>query len=95
MICNDVKSMCDNMLWPPSIKDLHISEMNIGLPLSFFLNALLSDHVGESESSRVIRLKLSIGEDLVYAISQYHNITRVSYILLLSNGGQTAQHLLH
>ena len=35
-----------------------------------FLNALLSGHIGESESSRVIRLKLSIGQDLVYAISQ-------------------------
>ena len=36
MIRNDDKSMCDNMPWPPSIKDLHISKMNIGLPLSFF-----------------------------------------------------------
>ena len=58
------------MPWPPSIKDLHISKINIGLPLSFFVNALLSGHIGESESSRVIRLKLSIGQDLVYAISQ-------------------------
>ena len=36
MIRNDVKSICDNMPWPPSVEDLHISKINIGLPLSFF-----------------------------------------------------------
>ena len=43
MIRNDVKSICDNMPWPPSVEDLHISKINIGLPLSFFkMNYYLS-----------------------------------------------------
>ena len=69
LIRNEIKSMKDTMPWPPSLSDLDISAVDIGETLSYFMNTLLTGGIREPTSARMIRLKLSIGQDLVYAVS--------------------------
>ena len=64
-IRKNIKAMNDTMPWPPSINDLNIASMHIGDPLSLFMNALLSGSIKDPLSTRVIRLKMSIGQDIV------------------------------
>ena len=61
--------MKDTMPWPPSLSDLNISAVDIGETLSYFMNTLLPGGIREPTSARMIRLKLSIGQDLVYVVS--------------------------
>ena len=68
LIRNEIKSMKDTMPWPPSLSDLDISAVDIG-ETSYFMNTLLTGGIREPTSARMIRLKLSIGQDLVYAVS--------------------------
>ena len=69
MIREKIKLLKDTMPWPPNVNDLDTSKINITDYLGLFLNTLLSGSSMESSSSKVNRLKLSIGQDLVYAIS--------------------------
>ena len=64
-----IKALKDTMPWPPSVHELDTSKINITDYVALFLNTLLSGSSVESSSSRVNRLKLSIGQDLVYALS--------------------------
>ena len=56
------------MPWPPDVHDVDTSKINITNYLDLFLSTLLSGCSMESSSSKVNPLKLSIGQDLVYAI---------------------------
>ena len=69
MIRKKIKALKDTMPWPPSVHDLDTSKINITDYMALFLNTLLSGSSMESSSSGVNRLKLIIGQDLVYAIS--------------------------
>ena len=64
-----IKTLKDTMLWSLDVHDLDTSQINITDYLDLFLSTLLSGCSMESSSSKVNRLKFSIGQDLVYAIS--------------------------
>ena len=69
LIREEVHSMGDKMPWAPKLTDLNSSCVNIGDRLKRFLNTTLSGNTRMSTSSRVCRLVYSIGQDIVYAIS--------------------------
>ena len=64
-----IKTLKDTMPWSLDVHDLDTSQINITDYLDLFLSTLLSGCSMESSSSKVNRLKFSIGQDLVYAIS--------------------------
>ena len=57
------------MPWPPQAADLKTENIELGQYLSMFLNSLLSGKVSLQSSGRVNRLRLSVGQDLLYTIS--------------------------
>ena len=61
--------MEDTMPWPPQVSDLTKDKIKIGDKLESFLNIALSGEVAMSKSDKVQRLKLSIGQDIAYAVS--------------------------
>lgn len=61
---------CYTMSWPPQASDLTKDEIKIGDKLESFLNAVLSGQVAMSNSDKVQGLKLSIGQDIVHAVSR-------------------------
>ena len=64
-----IKTLKDTMPWSLDVHDLDTSQINITDYLDLFLSTLLSGCSMESSSSKVNRLKFSIGQDLAYAIS--------------------------
>ena len=64
-----IKTLKDTMPWSLDVHDLDTSQINITDYLDLFLSTLLSGCSMESSSSKVNRLKFSIGQDLVYTIS--------------------------
>ena len=68
MMREKIKTLKDTMPWPPDVHDVDTSKINITNYLDLFLSTLLSGCSMESSSSKVNPLKLSIGQDLVYAI---------------------------
>ena len=64
-----VRNIECKMLWPPQPADLKTENIELGEYLSMLLNSLLSDKVSMQSSERVNRLRFSIGQDLLYAIS--------------------------
>ena len=69
MMREKIKTLKDTMPWPPDVHDLDTSKINITGYLDLFLSTLLSGCSMESSSGKVNRLKLPIGQDLVYATS--------------------------
>ena len=69
MMRENIKTLKDTMPWPPDVHDIDTSKISITDYLDLFLSTLVSGCSMESTSSKVNRLKLSIGEELVYAIS--------------------------
>ena len=69
MMREKIKALKDTMPWPPDVHDLDTSKINNTDYLELFLSTLLLGCSVESSSSKVNWLKLSIGQDLVYAIS--------------------------
>ena len=69
IIRNEIKGMTDKMNWPPSYTDLTTEKVDIGIHLSTFLNAILSCKLAEIDSTRVYRMNMSLGQDLVYNVS--------------------------
>ena len=61
--------MEDTMPWPPQVSDFTKDKIKIGDKLESFLNIALSGEVAMSKSDKVQRLKLSIGQDIAYAVS--------------------------
>ena len=68
------------MPWPPDVHHLDKSKINTE-NLDLFLTTLLSGCSMESINSKVDRLKLFIGNDLVYAISNGRIKTPKSYYI--------------
>ena len=69
MMREKIKTLKDTMPWPPDVHDLNTSKINITGYLDLFMSTLLSGCSMESSSGKVNRLKLPIGQDLVYATS--------------------------
>ena len=69
-IREQLREMEDTMSWPPQASDLTKDEIKIGDKLESFLNAVLSGQVAMSNSDKVQVLKLSIGQDIVHAVSR-------------------------
>ena len=65
----EIKDMKDMMNWPPSYADLTPEKVDIGIHLSTFLNIILSGKLAEIDSSRLYCIKMSLGQDLVYNVS--------------------------
>ena len=57
------------MPWPPQAADLKTENIELGKYLSMSLDSLLSGKVSMQSSEHVNRLRLFIGQDLLYAIS--------------------------
>ena len=57
------------MPWPPQAADLKTENIELGEYLSMFKNALLSAKVSMQSFELVNRPRLSIAQDLLYAIS--------------------------
>ena len=66
---NGIKGMTYKMNWPPSYTDLTTEKVDIGIHLSTFLNVILSGKLSEIDSTRLYRIKISLGQDLVYNVS--------------------------
>ena len=66
---NEIRNMSDTMPWPPNVSDLSVSKVNIGNYLETFMNIVLTGSSNVEISSRTNRLKLSIGQDIVYAVT--------------------------
>ena len=66
---NEIRNMSDTMPWPPNVSDLSVSKVNIGNYLETFMNIVLTGSSNVEISSRANRLKLSIGQDIVYAVT--------------------------
>ena len=62
--------MEDTMPWPPQTSDSTKDKVKIGDKLESFLNTVFSGEVAMSKSDKFQRLKLSIGQDIVYAVSR-------------------------
>ena len=77
LLRTEIKNMTDTMHWPPRRCDLSVDKINLGNFLSKFLNVLLSGKITEIEASRMFRIKLSIGQDIVYTTLQM-----VEFVLL-------------
>ena len=69
IIRNEIKGMTDKMNWSPSYTDLTAEKVDIGIYLPTFLNDVLSDKLAEIDSTRLYRIKMSLGQDLVYNVS--------------------------
>ena len=69
MMREKIKTLKDTIPWPPDVHDLDTSKINITGYLDLFMSTLLSGCSMESSSGKVNRLKLPIGQDLVYATS--------------------------
>ena len=69
LIREEIQKMEDKMPWPPTLTDLDSSRIDIGVRLKLFLHNALSGNTRMSTKSRVCRLVYSIGQDIVYAIS--------------------------
>ena len=89
IIREKIKTLKDTVPWLPSVRGLDTSKINITDYMALFLNTLLSRFSMESSSSRVNRLKLSIGQDLVYAISNGRIKTPKSILYLYAIKSQT------
>ena len=61
--------MTEKMNWPPSYADLTTEEVDIGIHLSTFLNVILSGKLAEIDSTRLYRIKMSLGQDLACNVS--------------------------
>ena len=61
--------MTDKMNWPPSYADLTAEKMDIGIHLSIILNVILSGKLAQIDSTRLYRIKMSLGQNLVYNVS--------------------------
>ena len=70
IIRNEIKEMKDEMPWPPEAKDLTNDRIRMPKSLDMFINTLLSGSFRQSSSSRVTRIKLSIGEYVKLIILQ-------------------------
>ena len=66
---NGIKGMTYKMNWPPSYTDLTTEKVDIRIHLSTFLNVILSGKLSEIDSTRLYRMKMSLGQDLVYNVS--------------------------
>ena len=65
IIREEIKNVTYKMPWPPSPKDLEVSNFKNSTYLDTFLEGLLTSEQGQM-SNRVSRLKLSFGQDLTY-----------------------------
>ena len=63
-----VRNMDCKMQWPPQTDDLKTENIELDEYLSIFWNSFLSSKVSLQSYERVNRLRLSIGQDLLYAI---------------------------
>ena len=61
--------MTDKINWSPSYADLTAEKVDIGIHLSTFLTIILSAKSTEIDSTRFYRIKMSLGQDVVYNVS--------------------------
>ena len=66
IIREEIKNVSYKMPWPPTPKDLEVSNFTNSTYLDSFLEGLLTSEEGQV-SNRVSRLKSSFGQDLTYA----------------------------
>ena len=71
------------MLFTPKAASLKTENIEPGKYLSMFLNSLLSGKVSMQSCKRVNRLRLSIGEDLLYATSNETLLTPKIILFLI------------
>ena len=69
IIRKQIKNMTDNLNWPPCYNDLTTENIDLGNFVSTFLNVILSGKIGDPETSRMHRIKLSLGQDMIYNVS--------------------------
>ena len=69
IVRKEIQGTTDQISWPPQANELRPEKINIGHFTDLFLNKLLSGEVIPSRSQRVSRLKLSFGQDLIYAVT--------------------------
>ena len=74
LIRHDIKTMKDEMPWPPNPGVLELDKICLPHTLDLLLNFLLSGNYKESSSTRVNTLKLSLG--------MYHLFTYIIYCVL-------------
>ena len=68
-ILTQVTNIESKLPWPLQAADLKTENIKLGEYLPMFLNSLLPGKVSMQSSKRVHRFRLSIGQDLLYAIS--------------------------
>ena len=69
IIRKEIKKMKDTMPWPPQACDLQEEAIKLGPHLSKFMNAVLSGKMTDTNSQRKSRLKMSLGQDMIFAVS--------------------------
>ena len=82
IIRNEIKGMTDKMDWSPSYADLTPEKVDIGIHLSIFLNVILSDKLAEIGSTRLYSITMSLGQGLVYNVSNGRIRTPKSFIFI-------------
>ena len=65
----EITSMEDTIPWPPQYRDLTVDKIYFGNHLSKFLNVLFSGKIIDVESMKMSRLRASIGQDIVYNVT--------------------------
>lgn len=66
---DEISNMRDELPQPPQPDDLNAEDYKLPSKLNILLESLLNGKYTSKESPRVARLKLSFGQDLVYAVS--------------------------
>ena len=99
MMREKIKTLKDTMPWPPDVRDLDKLKINNTDYLELFLSTLLSGCSMESSNSKVNWLKLSIGQDLVYAITGWpwglEKLEKLEKCLFFANGMEKLEKLVY
>ena len=88
LLNKEIKNYPSQMSWPPKAEGLHPSKTQLNIPplLDTFCTVLLSGKCPQNECSkteRVLRLKDSSSQDMVFAVSNGANRTPKSVLFLL------------
>ena len=69
IIRSEIRELKDEMPWPPQPEHLNVDNFSLPPYLDLFLHNLLSGRFAKDDSPRISRLKLSYGQDMMYAVS--------------------------
>ena len=80
IVKNEIKNWKGKLSWPPRVEELEMANFVNPPILDSFLLTLLKE--GDTETSRVSRIKSSIGQDLLYA-GKYMKLLSVLHCMFL------------